>query len=74
LTDRVEWLVVDVTTTDLPARVKKSIKPGGHVIIGTFGPEGHTKCSGLDVSSVMMPPRRMGDPSNPPVLDHPVND
>ena len=29
--------------------VKKSVQPGGHVIIGTFGPEGPTKCSGLDV-------------------------
>jgi len=24
-------------------------KPGGHVIVSTFGPEGPTKCSGLDV-------------------------
>lgn len=30
-------------------RVKQSVKPGGHVIIGTFGPEGPTKCSGLNV-------------------------
>ena len=29
--------------------VKKSVSPGGHVIIGTFGPEGPLKCSGLDV-------------------------
>ena len=75
IADRVEWLVADVTATDLPAnaydiwhdravfhflttaparaayveRVKKSVKPGGHVIIGTFGPEGPTKCSGLNV-------------------------
>jgi len=75
LADRVEWLVADVTTTDLPAnaydiwhdravfhflttapdrasyvkRVKKSVKPGGYVIVGAFGPEGPTKCSGLDV-------------------------
>jgi 2-polyprenyl-3-methyl-5-hydroxy-6-metoxy-1,4-benzoquinol methylase len=26
-----------------------SVKPGGHVIVGTFGPQGPTKCSGLDV-------------------------
>lgn len=25
------------------------VKPGGHVIVGTFGPEGPQKCSGLDV-------------------------
>jgi SAM-dependent methyltransferase len=30
-------------------RVRRSVRPGGHVIIGTFGPEGPTKCSGLDV-------------------------
>ncbi len=30
-------------------RVALSVKPGGHVIIGTFGPEGPVKCSGLDV-------------------------
>ncbi len=26
-----------------------AVKPGGHVIISTFGPEGPTKCSGLEV-------------------------
>lgn len=30
-------------------RVASAVKPGGHVIIGTFGPEGPNKCSGLDV-------------------------
>jgi SAM-dependent methyltransferase len=30
--------------------VKNSVKSGGHVIIGTFGPEGPAKCSGLDVA------------------------
>jgi 2-polyprenyl-3-methyl-5-hydroxy-6-metoxy-1,4-benzoquinol methylase len=29
--------------------VAQAVKPGGHVIVGTFGPEGPTKCSGLDV-------------------------
>ncbi|MHB8500254.1 MAG: class I SAM-dependent methyltransferase [Candidatus Acidiferrales bacterium] len=29
--------------------VAQSVKRGGHVIISTFGPEGPTKCSGLDV-------------------------
>jgi len=28
--------------------VARALKPGGHVIIGTFGPEGPVKCSGLD--------------------------
>jgi SAM-dependent methyltransferase len=26
-----------------------AVRPGGHVIVSTFGPEGPTKCSGLDV-------------------------
>jgi 2-polyprenyl-3-methyl-5-hydroxy-6-metoxy-1,4-benzoquinol methylase len=30
-------------------QVAHAVKPGGHVIVGTFGPEGPTKCSGLDV-------------------------
>jgi ubiquinone/menaquinone biosynthesis C-methylase UbiE len=30
-------------------RVAQSMKVGGHVIVATFGPEGPTKCSGLDV-------------------------
>ncbi|MCC6209076.1 MAG: class I SAM-dependent methyltransferase [Gammaproteobacteria bacterium] len=30
-------------------QVKQSIKPGGYVIVATFGLEGPTKCSGLDV-------------------------
>ena len=29
--------------------VGKAVKPGGHVIVSTFGPEGPTKCSGLEV-------------------------
>lgn len=29
--------------------VANAVKPGGHVIVSTFGPEGPTKCSGLDV-------------------------
>jgi len=29
--------------------VANTVKPGGHVIVSTFGPEGPTKCSGLEV-------------------------
>ena len=29
--------------------VARSVRPGGHVIVSTFGPEGPTKCSGLEV-------------------------
>ena len=31
------------------AAVTRSVKPGGHVLIATFGPEGPTRCSGLEV-------------------------
>ncbi len=39
-------------TSDRVAYVRQVahvVKPGGHVIVGTFGSEGPTKCSGLDV-------------------------
>ncbi|HEX3471038.1 MAG TPA: class I SAM-dependent methyltransferase [Silvibacterium sp.] len=29
--------------------VASSVRPGGHIIVSTFGPEGPTRCSGLDV-------------------------
>jgi len=30
-------------------QVARAVKPGGHVIVATFGPEGPTQCSGLEV-------------------------
>lgn len=30
-------------------QVARAVRHGGHVIVGTFGPEGPTKCSGLEV-------------------------
>ncbi len=30
-------------------QVARAVKKGGHVIVGAFGPEGPTKCSGLEV-------------------------
>jgi SAM-dependent methyltransferase len=30
-------------------QVAHSVRPGGHVIVGVFGPEGPSRCSGLDV-------------------------
>lgn len=30
-------------------QVARAVKPGGHVIVATFGPEGPTRCSGLAV-------------------------
>jgi SAM-dependent methyltransferase len=29
--------------------VRQSVKPGGHILVATFGPEGPTRCSGLEV-------------------------
>jgi len=31
-------------------QVARAVRPGGHVIVSTFGPEGPKKCSGLDVT------------------------
>ena len=31
------------------AAAKRAVAPGGHVLIATFGPEGPSRCSGLDV-------------------------
>ncbi|MBI5608669.1 MAG: class I SAM-dependent methyltransferase [Deltaproteobacteria bacterium] len=31
------------------AAVRRSVRPGGHVLVATFGPEGPQQCSGLDV-------------------------
>ncbi|MEP6866354.1 MAG: class I SAM-dependent methyltransferase [Deltaproteobacteria bacterium] len=31
-------------------QVARAVKPGGHVIVATFGPEGPQQCSGLDVA------------------------
>lgn len=31
-------------------QVVRAVKPGGHVIVATFGPEGPEQCSGLDVA------------------------
>ena len=31
------------------AGVRRSLKPGGHVVVATFGPHGPETCSGLDV-------------------------
>ena len=31
------------------AAVRRSVKPGGHVLVATFGPQGPERCSGLEV-------------------------
>lgn len=40
-------------------QVAHAVRPGGRVIVATFGPEGPTKCSGLDV--VRYDPERLHD-------------
>jgi 2-polyprenyl-3-methyl-5-hydroxy-6-metoxy-1,4-benzoquinol methylase len=75
VSDRVNWLVDDITTADLPQQqydvwhdravfhfltlpaqraayvrqVLNAVKPGGHVIMATFGVDGPEKCSGLEI-------------------------
>lgn len=43
------FLTTQEQRTAYVRQVARSVKPGGHVIVSTFGPEGPTKCSGLDV-------------------------
>lgn len=43
------FLTAATDRTAYVEKVSKSVKPGGGVIIDTFGPEGPSKCSGLDV-------------------------
>lgn len=31
------------------ANVRRALRPGGHILVATFGPEGPQRCSGLDV-------------------------
>lgn len=31
------------------AQVRRALRPGGHVVVASFGPSGPTRCSGLDV-------------------------
>ena len=31
------------------AQVRRAVRPGGHVIVGSFAPDGPMRCSGLDV-------------------------
>jgi 2-polyprenyl-3-methyl-5-hydroxy-6-metoxy-1,4-benzoquinol methylase len=43
------FLTVEEHRAAYVRQVAHAVKPGGHVIVSTFGPEGPTKCSGLDV-------------------------
>lgn len=48
----------------------KALKPGGHAIVATFGPDGPTRCSGLDV--VRYDPETLHDQFGPHfrLVDH----
>jgi SAM-dependent methyltransferase len=43
------FLIDPAQRQDYVRSVLIAVRPGGHVIVSTFGPEGPTKCSGLDV-------------------------
>jgi ubiquinone/menaquinone biosynthesis C-methylase UbiE len=43
------FLTVPEQRTAYVGQVARSVKPGGHVIVSAFGPEGPTKSSGLEV-------------------------
>ena len=43
------FLTLPEQRTAYVRQVASSVRPGGHVIVGAFGPEGPTKCSGLEV-------------------------
>ncbi len=44
------FLVDSADRTVYVDQVRRAVKPGGHVIVATFGPEGPTSCSGLPVT------------------------
>ena len=43
------FLIARDQRTAYVRQVLRAVKPGGHVLVSTFGPEGPTKCSGLDI-------------------------
>lgn len=43
------FMVDAASRDDYLAVLGRSLKPGGHLILATFGPEGPTECSGLSV-------------------------
>jgi SAM-dependent methyltransferase len=43
------FLTVEEQRVAYVRQVAHAVRPGGHVIVSTFGPEGPVQCSGLDV-------------------------
>lgn len=44
------FLVDDAARSAYLAQVMRAVKPGGHVLVATFGPDGPDTCSGLPVA------------------------
>jgi SAM-dependent methyltransferase len=44
------FLTEDAARSAYVDRLKKALKPAGHVVIGTFAPDGPERCSGLPVT------------------------
>jgi SAM-dependent methyltransferase len=43
------FLTTEMQRSAYISRLRQALKPGGHFIISTFGPQGPEKCSGLDI-------------------------
>jgi len=43
------FLTTEADRARYVAQVARAVRPGGHVIVAAFGPDGPTRCSGLDV-------------------------
>ena len=44
------FLIEDEARRRYVAAVRHALKPGGHIVVATFGPEGPERCSGLPVA------------------------
>ncbi len=43
------FLTLDTDRAAYVAQMKRAVRPGGYVVVSTFGPEGPKRCSGLEV-------------------------
>nr|WP_247646288.1 hypothetical protein [Deefgea sp. CFH1-16] len=43
------FLTTETQRSAYVSRLRQALKPNGHLIISTFGPQGPEKCSGLDI-------------------------
>jgi SAM-dependent methyltransferase len=49
------FMVEDADRSGYLGTLRRALRPGGHLIVATFGPEGPTRCSGLPVSRYSEP-------------------